>query len=117
MSAQIEANKIVLEGGVEIGIRALVRHSDFSPEHLAAILAEVYNGFAFSRFDEKLAAALLTKHRTLQQSVIRAFVDVMIQMGQQCGEFGTDARNQNGIEFCRRLGEMAKNNEIYLPLI
>lgn len=114
----MDKHKILLKSGVEISIYELVRQSDFSPEHLAEILTEVYNGFAFSKFDEKLAAALLTKHRTLQQSVIRAFVEVMIQMGKQCNpEWGTDPRNQTGIELCRRLGAMAQNNEIYLPMI
>jgi hypothetical protein len=111
-------HKITLKSGVEVSIYELVRKSDFMPEHLAEILTEIYNGFSYGKFNEKLAAALLTRHRTLQQSVIRAFVDVMIQMGKQCNpEWGTDPRNQAGIELCRRVGEMAEKNEICLPMI
>ena len=52
---------------------------------------------------------LLQSHRTLQQSLIRAFIDVM----NEYAEVDTDLRNEAAVGFAKKVKEM----EIYLPTV
>lgn len=115
----IDQNKIVLQDGTEISVYALTHGSNFQPEHLAGILANVYNQFVMGDFNLRLAKALLERHRTLQQSVIRAFVAVMVHISKLCAAMPcpTDPRNEKAVNFCRRLERLVEEEEIYFPLI
>ena len=116
---EIDSHKIILEDGTEISVYALTHGSNFQPEHLAEILANVYNQFGLGDFNLRLAKALLSRHRTLQQSVVRAFVAVMVNMAKLCAAMPcpTDPRNENAIKFCGRLERLIEEEEIYFPLI
>lgn len=115
----INQNKIILENGTEISVYALTHSSNFQPEHLAEILANVYNQYGMGDFNLRLAKALLTRHRTLQQSVIRAFVAVMVHISKLCAAMPcpTDPRNENAINFCKRLERLVEEEGVHFPLI
>ena len=116
---EIDSHKIILEDGTEISVYALTHGSNFQPEHLAGILANVYNQYGVGDFNLRLAKALLERHRTLQQSVVRAFVAVMVHISKLCAAMPcpTDPRNENAINFCKRLERLIEEEEIYFPLI
>ena len=116
---EIDSHKIILEDGTEISVYALTHGSNFQPEHLAGILANVYNQYGMGDFNLRLAKALLTRHRTLQQSVIRAFVAVMVHISKLCAAMPcpTDPRNEKAVNFCNRLERLIEEEEIYFPLI
>jgi len=89
-----------------------------TPEGLGYELQRMCNTFGTIGKAEKLATYLLTCHRTLQQSVVRFFVEVMVEMGKRCeAPYTTDARNEQAIQFCKRLGTMKDNGEIGLPMV
>jgi hypothetical protein len=115
--SEIDSHKIILENGTEISVYALTHGSNFQPEHLAEILANVQ--FGMGDFNLRLAKALLSRHRTLQQSVVRAFVAVMVNISKLCAAMPcpTDPRNENAVNFCRRLERLIEEEEIYFPLI
>ncbi|NSW52960.1 MAG: hypothetical protein HPY85_10680 [Anaerolineae bacterium] len=117
--SEIDSHKIILEDGTEISVYALTHGSNFQPEHLAGILANVYNQYGMGDFNLRLAKALLEHHRTLQQSVVRAFVAVMVNISKLCAAMPcpTDPRNENAIKFCSRLERLIEEEEIYFPMI
>ena len=116
---EIDSHKIILEDGTEISVYALTHGSNFQPEHLAGILANVYNQYGMGDFNLRLAKALLERHRTLQQSVVRAFVAVMVHISKLCAAMPcpTDPRNEKAVNFCNRLERLIEEEEIYFPLI
>lgn len=116
---KFDPHKIVLKDGSEISIYDLTHGSNFQPEHLAGILANVYNQYGMGDFNLRLAKALLERHRTLQQSVIRAFVAVMVYISKLCAVMPcpTDPRNENAINFCRRLERLVEEEGVHFPLI
>ena len=116
---EIDSHKIILEDGTEISVYALTHGSNFQPEHLAGILANVYNQYGVGDFNLRLAKALLERHRTLQQSVVRAFVAVMVHISKLCAAMPcpTDPRNEKAVNFCNRLERLVEEEEIYFPLI
>jgi len=58
---------------------------------------------------EGMLSGLVHSHRTLQQSFVRAFIDVM----GEYAESNTDLRNEAAVEFAKKIKEM----EVYLPNI
>jgi len=56
---------------------------------------------------EGMLLGLMHSHRTLQQSFVRVFIDVM----SEYSEVGTDLRNEGAVAFAKKVKEM----EIYLP--
>ena len=113
---EVDKHKIVLENGSTVSIYDLVKRSNFTPEHLAEILTETYNSFGTTGFDAKVADSLTEKHRTLQQCVIRGFLNILIGMGKKAGGT-TDPRNEAGIALCKRLGRLIEEEKIFLPFI
>lgn len=115
----IDQNKIVLQDGTEVSVYALTHGSNFQPEHLAGILANAYNQFGMGDFNLRLAKALLERHRTLQQSIVRAMVSVMVNMAKLCAAMPcpTDPRNENAINFCKRLERLVEEEGVHFPLI
>jgi len=113
----IVSHEIVLADESKVNVYHLVRKSNFQPEHMAEILGEIYNAYGTREFNTRLAKALLTKHRTFQQSLVRGLVAVLIEMGKQAGEHGTDPRNENAINFCRRLERLVEEEGVHFPLI
>lgn len=112
---EVNPHKIVLEDGSSVDIVTLVKHSNFAPEHLAEILTQVYNVFGKSSFDALVAGSLVEKHRTLQQCVIRGFIQILIEMGKK--SWGVDPRNEAGIALCRRLERLVEEEKIFLPFV
>ncbi len=113
---EMKKYEIVLNNGSVVSIHDLVKRSNFGPEHLVEILTETYNTFSASaRFDAKVAEALTESHRTLQQSIIRGLVQILIEMGKK--SWGTDPRNEAGITLCKRLERLVEEEKIFLPFV
>jgi len=98
-----------------IDLNELVRHSNFSGEHFAYILEVLCNRFGTQDIAEKAALKILSTHLSLQQSIIRFFIEIMVAISKHA-QF-TDPRNENAINLCHRIAQMKKDNLISLPLI
>lgn len=100
---------------LEIDLNDLVRRSDFSGEHFGYILKVLCNRYGTQDIAEKTAIQILNDHPSLQQSIVRFFIEIMVAMSKH-SQF-TDPRNESAINFCHRIAQMRKDGDISLPMI
>lgn len=91
-----------------------------SPEELAELLSDYVNNYNVCGRDAPtaFALALMRQHRTLQQSMIRYFVRILLAYGDSVGDWH-DLRNQGAADFCKRLIALVETKQItpYFPMV
>ena len=101
--------EIIKEVVVDITNRDITKLLD-SPEKFAGFITQYVNtGFKDALAGEEVASNLLDKHRTLQASVIRFCMGILLGFAEQ--EY-TDGRNEMPVEMCKKIKQMVDDGEL-----
>ena len=92
--------------------------SDFAksitPSELAYLLESRCNSFASDfRQGKEVGQNLRMSHRTLQATVFRYLLGVIVGLGEQEERF-TDMRNETAVKTAKKIAEMIKSGELEL---
>ncbi len=75
-----------------------------TPEEAATALLECCNGFSDQELKKALVEKLRREHRTIQGYALRTMIQVLQDVGND-PNWGTDARNEAPVKFCRALAK------------
>lgn len=112
---ELKYSTVTTESNTVIDLNELVRHSDFSGEHFGYILKVLCNRYGTQEIARKAALQILEDHPSLQQSIIRLFIEIMVAMSNHSQY--TDPRNENALNLCHRVAQLKKDGFINLPMV
>lgn len=92
--------------------------SDFAksitPSEMAYLLETHCNSFSIDfRQGKEVGKNLHVSHRTLQSTVFRYLLGVIVGLGEQEQRY-TDARNETAVKTAKKIAEMIKSGELEL---
>lgn len=99
----------VKETGGSINLNNLVKHSDFSGEHLGYILERLCNSYSTIEIANGVSKYLVNTHHFIQQFVANFFLEVLIGIAKHSN--GIDPRNEIALNFCEWLRGLSRNKE------
>ena len=84
----------------------------------AKILTKALNNMSYENVSIKaFVNAITTSHRTLQQSTMRAILALIMEWASKEEEGCFDGRNEATVKFCKKIKELAIEENAYFPFI
>ncbi len=99
-------------------IRTLEKEYYGKGQRIAAELSSSLNSFSFQdELKKGFIDALMREHRTLQQSTMKVFYEVIMAWAERKESGNFDERNKATVEFCKKIKDTFEKEDIYFPFI